>query len=400
MENPLKNFVRALCACVLSTAALLPQAASAQGTQVARVAFAGMAYAGDAASLETRFPFSRQYEKRVEAADTRVDAQIRAAIGKSAPRHFEVLPGLIDELKGRDQALVTSLVINSETVSVETFGPLRKLFVLIRGQALFFDFKTQTVIRSYPLSFAYIDVFDREPTQDDMLARVRSVYEGAAGKPGIFARYAEVLADATIPTQVSRFLKVTDVTVSDAVAASLPAYLKDSPGVAQTWAADMVSEAISTRAGVPIIPYTKGYAVGNVFPMRVSDGTVFNLKLPEPDYAISVDLTNVKKVQFGQAAAGSSFIYGTFATVKVQLPGMGTPYMDSSFKNGETKVVPATQTFVDDFPAYYDSWNALFRRVAEAMAGKDQAAWLKAAASAPDIQTQLLKTKEMIEQCK
>ena len=102
----------------------------------------------------------------------------------------------------------------------------------------------------------------------------------------------------------------------------------------------MVSEAISTRAGVPIIPYTKGHAVGNVFPMRVSDGTVYNLKLPDPDYAISVDLSNVKKVQFGQVAAGSSFIYGTFATVKIELPGMGTRYLDSSFKNGETKVVP------------------------------------------------------------
>ncbi|WP_239143007.1 hypothetical protein [Variovorax sp. WS11] len=393
----MKSFVRALCACLLSAAALLPIISSAQVTQVA---FAGLAYAGDAASLEKRFPFSREYEKRLEAADARVDAQIRAAIARAAPRNFEVLPGLIDELKGRDQAIVTSLVVNSETVSVETFGELHKLFVLIRGQALFFDFKTQTVIRSYPLSFAYIDVFDRQPTQDDMLARVRSVYEGAAGKPGIFARYAEVLANATIPSQVSRFLKVTDVTVSDAVSASLPAYLKESPGVAQTWAADMVSEAISTRAGVPIIPYTKGYAVGNVFPMRVSDGTVFNLKLPEPDYAISVDLTNVKKVQFGQVPAGSSFIYGTFATVKIELPGMGTRYLDSSFKNGETKVVPATQTYVDDFPAYYDSWNALFRRVAEAMAGKDQASWLKAAASAPDITSQLLKTKEMIQQCK
>lgn len=377
--------------------ALLPLAASAQGTQVA---FAGLAYAGDAASLEKRFPFSREYEKRLEGANSRVDAQIRAAIAKAAPRNFEVLPGLIDELKGRDQALVTSLVVNSETVSVEIFGELRKLFVLIRGQALFFDFKTQTVIRSYPLSFAYIDVFDRQPTQEEVLARVRSVYEGAAGKPGMFARYAAVLADASIPSQVPRFLKVTDVTVSETVAASLPAYLKESPGVMETWAADMVSEAISTHAGVPIIPYTKGYAVGGVFPMRISDGTVFNLKLPDADYAISVDLTNVKKVQFGQVAAGSSFIYGTFATVKIQLPSMGTSYLNSSFKNGETKLVPATQTFVDDFPAYYDSWNALFRRVAEAMAGKDQASWLKAAASASDIDSQLLKTKEMIQLCK
>jgi hypothetical protein len=393
----LKGFVRAFGAILLAAVALLPAVSFAQATQVA---FAGLAYAGDAASLDKRFPYSRQYEKRLEQANVRADAQIRAAIAKAAPRNFEVLPGLIDELKGRDQAIVTSLVVNSETVSIESFGALRKLFVLVRAQALFFDFKSQTVIRSYPLSFAYIDVFDREPSAEEVLARVRQVYEGAAGKPGIFARYAEVLAGASLPAQVPRFLKVTDVTLNEAVLASLPPYLKDSPGAAETWAADMVSEAISTRAGVPIIPYTKGYAVGNVFPMRVSDGTVFNLKLPEPDYAISVDLSNVKKVQFGQVAAGSSFIYGTYASLSIRVPGMASSYLNSAFKNGETKVVPATQTFVDDFPAYYDSWNALFRRVAEAMAGKDQASWLKVAASAPDIDSQILKTKELIQQCK
>jgi hypothetical protein len=133
--------------------------------------------------------------------------------------------------------------------------------------------------------------------------------------------------------------------------------------------------------------------------MRVSDGTVFSLKLPEPDYAISVDLTGIKKIKFGAVAAGESFIYGTYASVKIEQPLMGTTYLNTALKNGETKVVPATQSHVDDFPAYYDSWNGLFTRLATAVATKDMA-WVKAAAAAPDIQAQILKTNLLISQCK
>ncbi|MGJ7497058.1 hypothetical protein ACSFA8_18500 [Variovorax sp. RT4R15] len=393
----MKFYVRALAPGVLSLLAfLLPAYSQAQETQVT---LAGLAFSGDAASLEQRFPFSREYERRLEQSGDRAYARIQRAIAAAPPRNIQLAAGMIDELKGRDQALVTSLVVNSETVSVESFGSLRKLFVLIRAQALFFDFKSMTVIRSYPLSFAYIDVFDREPTKAEILARVQGVYEGAANKPGIFGRYANVLSVATIPAQVPRLLKVTKVSLDPAVVASLPAYLKDQPGMAESWAADMVSEAISTRAGVPLIPFTQGYAVGNVFPMWVSDGTVFSLKLPEPDYAISVDLTGIKKVKFGSVAAGDSFIYGTYATVKIEQPQMGTAYLNTALKNGETKVVPSTQTYVDDFPAYYDSWNGLFTRLATAISSKEMT-WVKAAAAAPDIEAQILKTNVLISQCK
>jgi len=374
----------------------LPTSSQAQEAQVT---LAGLAFSGDAASLEQRFPYSRHYEKQLEQAGDRAYARIQASIAAAPPRNFNLAPGMIDELKGRDQAIVTSLVVNSETVSVETFGNLHKLFVLIRAEALFFDFKSMTVVRSYPLSFAYIDVFDREPTQAEILARVRAVYEGAANKPGLFARYANALVTATIPAQAPPLLRVSKVTLDPSVMASLPVYLKSEPGMAETWAADMVSEAISTRAGVPLIPFTQGYAVGNVFAMRVSDGTVFSLKLPEPDYAISVNLTGIKKVKFGSVAAGDSFIYGTYATVRIEQPQLGTAYLDTALKNGETKVVPATQTYVDDFPAYYDSWNGLFTRLATAVATKDMT-WVKAAAAAPDIEAQILKTNILISQCK
>jgi hypothetical protein len=56
--------------------------------------------------------------------------------------------------------------------------------------------------------------------------------------------------------------QVSRASLSAEMAAVLPDYLKSTPGAKETWAADLVSEAISTRVGVPMVPYTKGYAVG------------------------------------------------------------------------------------------------------------------------------------------
>jgi hypothetical protein len=40
-----------------------------------------------------------------------------------------------------------------------------------------------------------------------------------------------------------------------------------------------------------------------------------------------------------------------------------------------------SQTYVDDFPAYYDSANGMFVKLSEAIAGKSNP-WIKTAASA------------------
>lgn len=367
--------------------------------QTRDVTFAGVAFSGDAASLSQRFPYSQQYDKQLKATSSSSYKRALAAVTANTPQNFNFSTVPIGDLKGNDQALVSSLVVSSETVSVEHFGDIRKLFILLRGQALFFDFKSMNVVRSYPISFGYVDNFQHEPSRQEILERVRLVYEGSGDKPGLFARYASALATATLPTQVSRYLQVTKASLAPEMTAALPGYLKSTPGAQETWAADLVGEAISTRIGVPLVPFSKGHAVGNVMSMQVMDGDVFNLSLPKPDYEIEVDFKNLKKIKFSQSAGGASYVYGTYADIRIQEPLSGRFYLNTSLKNGETKVVPASQTYVDDFPAYYDSVNGMFVKLSETIAGKG-GAWIKTAASASDIENQIASTSKLMNLCK
>ncbi|HEX2545990.1 MAG TPA: hypothetical protein VHL79_14000 [Ramlibacter sp.] len=380
---------------LLACAWVVPAGALAQETEVT---LAGVAYSGSKETVDKRFAYSRKYQQQVEAGGDSPYKRVVAALAQTPPRNLKVTTAPIEELKGRDQALVVSLVLTSETVSVENFGDARKLFILLRGQALFFDFKSMTVVRAYPLSFAYIDNLRRDPTEADILERVKLVYEGVAGKPGLFGRFAAALATATVPQQTPRFLQVTDVSLPPDMLEQLPAYLRGEQSH-KTWAADMVGEAISSRLGVPIVPYAKGYAIGGVMSLQVMQGDVYNLELPKPDYAITVDFKGLKKVKFGQTGAGASFVYGAFADMRIQETGDGPVFLNTALKNAEVKVVPASQTHVDDFPAFNDSLNGMFVKLADAMAGKGNA-WVKTAAGAADIEAQISKTKDLMNLCK
>jgi hypothetical protein len=382
-----------LAACA---AALGPVAARAQSTEVA---LAGLAFSGDAASMAQRFPYSIGYEKALKTGGKPAYAMLRDAIAQNPPQQIKLVTQ-IDELKGRDQAIAVALVIGSETISVEQFGGLYKLFVLIRAQALFFDFKSMSVVRAYPISSPFPPAtLDHPPTPAEIDNAVRIAYEGVGASRGVWARFAGALSTATLPTTTSRYLQVSRIGMKPEVTDKIPAYFASKPTVAETWAADIVGEALSTRTGVPIIPYAKGYAVGNVMSMRISDGDVYNLKLPKPDYEIGVELSAFRKIEYGKSAAGASYIYGTYASMKVEEPLSGKAYLDTALKNGEIKLVPVTQTYVDDFPAFYDSINGLFVKLSEALAGKGND-WIKSAAAAPDIDRQIAATRELIKLCK
>lgn len=384
---------------VIKMAALAVSIAPVIGhAQTMQVALAGFAFSGDAASLTRRFPYSIEYEKSLKSAGKPAFFKIRETVARTPPQQFK-LAMQIDELKGRDQAIAVALVVGSETISIEELAGLYKLLVLIRAQALFFDFKSMSVVRAYPISFAHIDTFDRPPSEDEIRDRVRGVYEGVGDKPGIFARFGATLAKASLPSATSRYLQVSKISLKPEATGNIPEYLTRDKAVAETWAADLIAEALSTRASVPIIPYSKGYAIGNVMSMRISDGDVYNLKLPKPDYEISVEISALKKIKYGEAVAGSSYIYGSYASVKIEEPVSGKVYLNTALKNGEIKLVPASQTYVDDFPAFHDSINGLFVKLADALDGKGNT-WIKSASAAPEIEKQISDTRELIKLCK
>ncbi|HEY4074741.1 MAG TPA: hypothetical protein VGM52_16715 [Herbaspirillum sp.] len=364
------------------------------GAYSADIAFAGFAYSGDYQSSSQRFPYSKKFETSLGAAG--INGLLRKALPGVQPVNYK-LTSRIEELAGRDQAVAVALVVTNETVTTEQIGAVYKLFVHVRGQAMFFDFKSKTVLRAYPFSFAYLDALPDAPSESQKVSAISKVYLGTGGKAGVLDRFYAALTQATIPDNVSRFVQVSNVIIEDEARTEFPAQYGN--GVAETWVADTFAEAIAGKMGIPMLPYSKGYAIGNVMSLTVADGTVFNLKLPEPDYAFTIDISKLRKVVFEEKAAGKSLIYGTYASIKLEEPLSAHTYMKESFKNGEVKVVPASQVNTEDFPAFQDSMRGLFTKLSSAVAG-ESSPWLKAASSGNDIDKQIASTRELLQSCK
>ncbi|AXE30174.1 hypothetical protein DK842_09810 [Chromobacterium phragmitis] len=372
---------------------------AASASQAASVTFAGLSYSGDSKSIPARFPYSLRLEKAQASRGNALNKQLAAKLAADKPRHFELNPQGLTSLKGQDQAVVATLLITGETVSAERFGDVAKLMTQVRAQAMFFDFKSMTVLRSYPLSFAYLDLIDHYPNEREMQERFATLYYGDQDKPGILQRFADVMRDATVPDQVPRFLQVAKVRLGDDARKELPPELARTPGTAETWAADLFAENLSSKTGVPLLPYTKGYAIGNTLSMRVSEGDVFMLKLPEADYAITLDIPKFRHIKSGEVPAGTSYIYGAYAHVNIQEPVSGKNYLDADFKNGEVKLVPASQDTIDDFPAYHEAIKGLFAKLADNLAG-NRSDWLKSSTAASDIDKQIHSTQQLLKACK
>jgi hypothetical protein len=376
--------------CVLAIA-LFPHFADAS-----TVAFAGFAYAGNADTIDTRYKFSKRYEKRLIAKGTDINASLRQAL---SGRQFLFDLNMTDNADSKgDEALVTALMVTGETVSEERFGSVHKLLVQVRAQTLIFDFKSKKVRRTYPISFAYLDILDHVPTESDIDDRVAIAYQGAQGKPGILARYADALSAATLPSTGELFLQITSVSIDPDAQPAIPPEMSAIPGAAESWLADHFDEALNSKAGVPLFPYTKGYAIGNVMAVRLGDAN-FNLQMPAPDWEISVALTGVKKVKYAESAAGASYVYGSYATVKISEQGGSRTVLDARFKNGEVKVVPPSQSYVDDLPAYNDSIRGLFDKLSQVLGGHDLP-WVKEATVTTDIDKQIKLARGVIKQCK
>ncbi len=364
----------------------------------ATVTLAGLAYSGDSKSIATRFPFSKQLELTQSAAGNSLNKQLAQALAQNQPTNFTLQQGALSELKGQDQAIVVALVITGETVSAERFGDVAKLLTQVRAQAMFFDFKTMTVVRAYPFSFTHLDVIDHYPSPAEMAERFRSVYYGEQGKAGILARFTDIVSKASIPNNVPRFVQVNQVKIGDEARELMPDELK-TPGVAETWAADLFSESLSSKTGIPLLPYAKGHAIGSVMSMRIADGDVYMLKLPEPDYTIALQIPRFKKIKSGESSSGASYIYGAYSNIKIQEPTSNRVYLEADFKNGEVKLVPASQDTTDDFPAYYDAIKGLFVKLSDNLAG-NKSDWLKSSTASPNIAQQITSTQELLKSCK
>lgn len=368
--------------------------------QADEVAIAGFAFAGDFTTAPQRFPYTYKVFQRLHAGGSvkNLSREVFERVSAIHNDKLEFLPAdKLVNLKHSDQALMTTLVLTGETTSTENFGSYYKTFVNLRGDALIFDYKSQTVVRSYPVS---VVLFDATPDQPDD-QRFQGFVEQLLLRPdasGLMSQFVKRLSEASLPQPGTRNIQVKSVTLTPEALAIFPKSMQVDPHVPESMLADTFGSILSAKLGVPMLPNAIGHSAG-VMSLRLENGDDFNLKLGTGDYLFDLKFTKFAKIEKEKNNVATQYVYGAFANVHFYDPSLNTDYINSDFKNGELAVVPSDRIGGDDFNAYQDAMRNLYVKLADAIAQKDSK-WINAAASAKDIATQLDSARDIIRKCK
>ena len=363
------------------------------------VFYSGVAFLGDYSKVGENYPYSAALGQPVAGTPSALET---AAVGKLASVKNDSFTLVLDRLGKLDaktsSAVALAMTIDRESVSVESIAGLNKLVVEISAQALFFDFKEKAVVASYPFTIQYVDVKDHEPQPDEIAEIVRNLYLGNLGV-NVMDEFGKTLSNATLNLNVTRRLQVKDVSVAEAALGFVPASKQADLATFKADLAQDFSKFLSKNQQLPVLPYTSGYAIGNRMAARFADGTVFDLKIPEADYVINLELSNLKRVEGAKSGAGMSIIYGAYLNVKLLEPLSNKVYFDAIIKNGATKLVPAGQETIEDWPAFQDSMLALMDKFTTAV-DKPAKDYIDSAVSSKSIQPDFEKLKKVLQSCK
>ena len=367
----------------------------------AEATLAGFAFAGDFKTAPQRFPHSYRIFERHQAEKNSLSAKVLQRSGGVRPAGFELTPaGTLVNLKQGDQALMVVLVLTDEIVSSENHGSYHKTFVNLRGNLLIFDYKAQTVVRTYPLSTVLFDATPNAPSPARIGQFVEDLLVGE-GSQSMLSLFARRLASAELPRDGTKTLQVKRAEVTPKALEMMPEPFRQTPAMANAMVADAFASILSAKTGAPLLPNGVG-AVDGVMMMRLENGDDFKLKVGEGDYLFDIRINGFVKKKLEENNVGISYVYGVYSNLRFYEPSLGTDFINSDLKNGESVVVPVSQVASDDFPGYKDAINGLYLKLSAFFAehGAPDRKWIGTAASAKDITSQLEAAQKIMRSCK
>lgn len=362
------------------------------------VYFGGVAFTGDAAATQKEFP---HLSRIIDAAgNARINADIRQQL-RAHPSAIELVFDQLGSIKDANRSTALALAIDRETISVEHIGDVYKIRLEIAAQLLFFDFKEKQVLGGFPLVLTYIDVRNAPPTDEDIQNGFNGMVLGNNGMHSLAGEFVTALGHATVPSAATRHLRVSTVTL----APKAIEYLQQSaPSVDQAALRMQIAQEfgkyLAANQQLAILPYQSNQALGSSMAARFVEGEAFQLKIPDADYDIALDVAGFKKIEQSRGNVSALYLYGAFVDVAVREPLSGKVYFSQRIKQGATKEVPMTQTTVDDWSASYETLLLLFNNFTQSLS-KPDAPWAGSALpEGREAKTQFSSLSELVKSCR
>lgn len=262
------------------------------GWSANQVYFAGLSYIGNASNMESAAPYASSIIND-PAKLAEYNSLLRSAISKVNIEDISFSFGLGNSKSGN--ALSVALAITEEQFQAEDTGSgYYAVKATTFGQIVLFDFTEKKIISTIPFITSYTD---SPKSVDDAYRRqiYKTVYFDQSKKVNLINEFISSLAEVNYDKPFNSWnIKVRNVSQTVNADKYLAKYDVDK-GVFNTRVASQFSAAMSKRLGIPVLPYTKGQAIGGAMAMRFENADAVQLELPPADYYIDLKLLGFNK---------------------------------------------------------------------------------------------------------
>jgi hypothetical protein len=312
------------------------------------VYYAGFAYLGQYALVNDNYPHALRLNQK-ENGVGRLEKALLAQIHTGLPSRFNLRFDLADRRQ-----------------SVEEFkGTHTKLIAEVSAQLLFFDFGSMTLMANVPVRFAKNHLAGQGA---DLEAEIRTLYDeiylGAAGEESVLSLAAHTLRNFDLATHVRDVrVQVKAIRVDAEPLTQLPKSLKTENYT--QYLGQYMSARLSEHYSLSVLPYVRGYAIGNKMPGRFANGDIFTLTLPEPDYTFEFSL-----IRFNRQPIEQLMYYVAYGKLSFRDPSLNVIYIDDDFKQAVQKIV-LSEDGLDHWGAYNDAVEELISGLVKQLGNPD-----------------------------
>ena len=327
------------------------------------VFYGGFAFCGNASDVDKNFPIASFFNTKADDGTTYL-GRVASDFFRKNKDHFSRMNLQFEKARREDTPLVLALALTDEKVLHEEFSDFHKLVIQLGFELLILNFKEQEVVCSQPIC---IEVITTSKTPFDEAAVRERMKKMIVGDDSQL--FAEVLARADRIQSRSKnqcTLQVRQVSIGEKALPFLPENLRQATNAYAQTVAQQFGSLLASKAGVVLLPHAKDGLNGKMA-LVFSDASALQFSIPEASFVVDLDVKGFKKILDKSTDAEALWIYGAFLGLRVLEPFSNKVYLDVPVKYGVSKIVPATQKNVDEFPVVSEALKGVFVSAIEQM---------------------------------
>ncbi len=360
--------------------------------------YAGFSFAGNYSENQERYPYATELASQTTKNGMPV---LDHALREVVKHHYQRKEKLIDIQKDIDNGTSLALAFGLSQESVEKIGWKDKNLYIYRvlSQVMIFDFSKNLLLANFPAMLQYQEIDENIRNNEAHRKVFRDIYLNTndTGK-SIFYEWVMRLNSIAIKESYPFYLKVGSLDLDPEIVEQLP-----EGTTAKTYSSEVVQlfeSILSKEQKVSMIPFTKGQAVGGKMPMRFSDATVIELKLPETDYIFDIDLHGFKHL-LKKSGQSHKHAFGAFATFDLSLPISNKQYFKQRCKKVNFAVFSAKDKVdVDVWHGQQTTLRSLFVRFSQQISQRSIKVLSQMVKDPKKVAKQLVSVEGVISKCR